>query len=109
MFIFALLELAQKAHDIRHYIGWYRHPFVPFFVLEEESGKLQVVFVPQGDLKYKVSNVGNEIYPTRSPDELAQILTLSIIENLDLFHAIKSLCISGHRGTWWDKSHYQRC
>ena len=50
MFPFALLELTQKAHVIQHYIGCYRHRYVPYFMLKEEAGKLQVVFVPQGDL-----------------------------------------------------------
>ena len=40
-------------------------------MLKEEAGKLQVVLGPQGDLYSKVSNVGNGIDPTRSPDELA--------------------------------------
>ena len=40
-------------------------------MLKEESGKIQVVFVPQGDLYSKVNKVGNEIDPTRSPDDLA--------------------------------------
>ena len=53
---------------------------------EEEAGKLQVVFSPQEDLKSKFINVGNVIDPTRSPDNLSQILYFSISDNLNLFH-----------------------
>ena len=68
-------------------------------MLKEESVKLQVVFGPQGDLYYKVSNVDNGIDTTRSPDDLAYILDLPISDNLNLFHAINALCISDQKGS----------
>ena len=86
MFLFALLEIIQKAHAIQRYISWYYQPAVPCFMHEEEAGKLQVVFSPQEDLKSKFINVGNVIDPTRSPDNLSQILYFSISDNLNLFH-----------------------
>ena len=66
-------------------------------MLKEESCKLQAVFGPQRDLYYKFSKVVNGIDPTRSPDDLAQIINLSIVENLELFYSINALCISDHK------------
>ena len=100
MFIFDLLQLTQKAHVIQGYIGCYRHPSGPYSILKEESGELEVVLGLQGDLYSKVSNVGNGIDPTRSPDDLLQILDLPISDNIDILHAINSLCISDHKGSF---------
>ena len=66
-------------------------------MLKEEARNIQVFFVPHGDLYSKVSNIGNGIDTTRSPDDLEYILNISISENLELFHAINTLCISGHK------------
>ena len=74
VFLLALLELTQKAHVIQRYIGCYRHPSGPYFMIKEEAVKLQIVFGPLGDLQSKVRNVGNGI----DPDYLAQILYLSV-------------------------------
>ena len=48
--LLALLDFTQNAHAIQCYIGWCRHPAGPYLMIEEEAGKLQVVFGPQGDL-----------------------------------------------------------
>ena len=72
-------------------------------MLKEESGKLQVIFGPQGDLYSKISNVGNGIDPTRSHDDLAYIINLPISDNIELFHAINALCISDHKGIFRGK------
>ena len=47
-----------------------------------------------------VSNVGNGIDPTRPPDDLAQIVDLSISENIEFFHTINALCIGDHKGSF---------
>ena len=72
-------------------------------MLNEEAGKLQVVFGPHGDLYSKVSNVGNGIDHTRSPDDLASILNPPISKNIKLLHAINALCISDHKGSFSGK------
>ena len=69
MFLFTFLLLIQKTTIIQGYIGFYRHPSGPYFMLKGEFGKLQVVFDPQGDLHSKFSNVDNDNDPTRSPDD----------------------------------------
>ena len=104
VFLFALLELAQKAHVIQSYICCYRHPSGPYFMLKEEYGKLQIFFVPQVDLQSKFSNVVNSIDLTRPPDNLAQILDFSISENLKLFRSINALYISYHKDSFNGKS-----
>ena len=93
-----------KTYITQGYAGCYHHPCGPYFMLKEETGKLQVVFGPQGDLYSKVSNVGNVLYPNRYPDDLAYILDLPISENIDLSHEINALCISDHKGSFSRKS-----
>ena len=71
MLLFALLSPTQNAHVIQGYIGCYHHHSGTYYMLKEEAVKLQVIFRTQGDMYYKVRNVGNGIYPTRYPDDLA--------------------------------------